>query len=737
MARASKYKSELKHMWTQAILEEPADKVLKRVVRELNQARHKDEIRMIIRGCVPLSVLLLRDAELLRCCLSADERVELYFRSSQTDYLMRETAPLVAKASRDRYHRFWREAVRYVKYQGFLWLYAPEDIKNAIYREQVKPIYANQGPSKNPKLTEVVLVIDWKTELETKQTHEVLNSALTVLDSLLQRGNQLKFARLLPEALLELPEAGHIRKLLPEAAKVALYSKFALTVPSTDFWLGELQEFLREVDHLTKRQFWQEVAEHIPADSRALTFAPDKIKQQVQISRFKAYFDTLAILKGLKPKVAAVFGSEQVYSSLDDNDVLLAKEWIQREETDDSYGMAKMLSARGAEKVAKLFYDSLGYLVIDIAITQLDVANEPRDWLRYDLSVEGHANIDVKNARLPVKSKIYKEHIVPRFKQDRDHQNVVIAGVQSPYLQLNHMQKPDEISFSVADITFLGETTLERLSSLECSFSGPLKLTLASRDNKGTFIPPWAFEYPERFYARTKGEKEIICNLSTMPVPPLNIVYEVDTQPIPIYLAFGTSVSPEWLSALPYQQVKLIKQLGREKHYIHSLPYIYLSVLSHFVERLQEVAKHDNDSLSYIFDTIFFGGKTEDKESSKYPLGIYDPLKTVYNLCLALEKVWERRHDSALQEMSVFQLTGRGLFRGRSTSHRSFTTLLAYCGGSIKKKGKCGYSPLIIGVHPVCSHCRKLICQECNFCEQDCQRLKVNVVQAASIPADV
>lgn len=737
-ASLSKPLAELKLRWAREVEKTSLRGVLEQIFFTLANVHSKNEIRIIVNTCVPREILYIEAAQYLRQQLPADKRVDLYLTGNAREgLLLRETAGVASKASQEHFGRFWREAANYVEYEGFLWHLAPDEVKDTIRRKRKGLGYIGPRLLTNAASPEAIPVVDWAVELTAKPVEEVFDNAANILKNLRQRGNRLKFVQSLPELLLELPEAGRMRRMLPVATQVTLYSKLVLLLPLSNIWLLEVKEFLSRIDGLEKRQFWQTVAGTISADSYMLAFAPEEINRQVQKRGFEKFYDLLERPKTLKPRISATFRPQQIYGSLNDEDNELAKKWAQRGEADDSHEMARMLSARSAEKVAGLFYERLGYLVDDTAIEQLNAEGQSKDWLRYDISLDNHINIDVKNARLPHKREVYIEHVVPRFKQDRKHQNVFIAGVQSPYVQLEHIQNPDGISPSVPDIIFLGHTRIERLGSLEGLFSEPLNLTLTSRDDKGTFIPHWAFEYPKRSYAWTELEKEKLHSLSTIPVPPLNIVRKIVPRPIPIYLAFGALVPSEWLSELPRQQVRLIKRLERTEQYIHSLPYVFLSVLSHFVERLREVVEDGSDSLAYVFDTVFFSGKTEDERSFSYPLGIYDLLKTVYNLCLALEKVWERRHDDALRGMSVFRLTGKGLLQGKSAGRQAFTTLLAYCGGSIEGKGKCGYSPLIIGVHPTCDYCRKLICRECDFCKRGCQRPKVGAAQTTSTSADV
>jgi hypothetical protein len=60
---------------------------------------------------------------------------------------------------------------------------------------------------------------------------------------------------------------------------------------------------------------------------------------------------------------------EKPYSELNEQDLALATDWANAEK-DNDYTMARMLSARTAEKIAMQFYQSLGFEVSDVSIKQ-------------------------------------------------------------------------------------------------------------------------------------------------------------------------------------------------------------------------------------------------------------------------------------------------------------------------------------------------------------------------------
>src|SRR5690606_38928003 len=133
-------------------------------------------------------------------------------------------------------------------------------------------------------------------------------------------------------------------------------------------------------------------------------------------------------------KIKTTLDVTEVYGDkLDERDLLIAKQWAPLPENDAS--LAKMLSARAAEKATALFYRDMGSVVEDIAITQLYGAGS--DWKTHDLLVDENIALDVKNARRAINAVgFYSEHTVARFKLDRREQHVKIAGILSPYLNL-------------------------------------------------------------------------------------------------------------------------------------------------------------------------------------------------------------------------------------------------------------------------------------------------------------
>ena len=166
-----------------------------------------------------------------------------------------------------------------------------------------------------------------------------------------------------------------------------------------------------------------------------------------------------------------------------------------------------------AEKVAANFYRNYEKEVKDISITQIG-ENPHSLWKSYDLDVDdGFEFVDVKNARESQNSENrYSGYCVPEFKQGRENQDVIIAGVFSPNLYAREILRPTGYS-KERNVIFLGETSLTRLEELRGEFDS---LVCFGGEKPGirAFLPPWAFEYPDYVYTERKKALDDFKSLS-------------------------------------------------------------------------------------------------------------------------------------------------------------------------------------------------------------------------------
>ena len=207
---------------------------------------------------------------------------------------------------------------------------------------------------------------------------------------------------------------------------------------------------------------------------------------------------------------------------LKEDDIRIVEEWYPSQEKLDGRSLidvinddpkdwdsGRLLSARSAEKIAICFYRHYGKKVKDISITQLD-ENDNSDWRDYDLNVDGRP-IDVKNSRKSQNSENrYTEYCIPKFKEDRTSQKVIISGVFSPYLWPFELLGEPKKYHQDREIRFLGETTLEKQQELKNEFNGDLVYFSEPRSSGKYLLPPWIFDYPKYIYTeRDKARKEL------------------------------------------------------------------------------------------------------------------------------------------------------------------------------------------------------------------------------------
>ncbi|PHS56142.1 MAG: hypothetical protein COB17_10300 [Sulfurimonas sp.] len=415
------------------------------------------------------------------------------------------------------------------------------------------------------------------------------------------------------------------------------------------------------------------------------------------------------------------FDANTIYDQFKDSDYTLAKKWINNN-NHDVFEYAKMLSARGAELASIKFYEQLCSKVYDTAITQIN--NDSSDWKLFDLVVD-NKNIDVKNSRSVFNEKLsYSEHCIPRFKKTRTSNPVNILGVISPYIKLeeNQEQLERKTFYSTTNIenmiTVLGETSLNEIDSYANRFS---KKGLEVDLDKKNFTPDWILEYPKEFYKyRDELKSDFIKTFNGYPSA---IEYDVlNENLIPFFLSCGIdlpNIHDEniFYGRLTKEQFNFYNRLKIQGKQTITKPFLYLAILKHFSERLQK-SKDINYTPSDYKKLIYY------EESFNYPLGIYDPTFIIKKLIDTLETLWQQRNVINMSSYVTFKYNQKGILLAKISMSTSWDTLIAYCGGFIEGKGACGFKPLIKGKHKTCSYCKKIICPKCNFCINQCVRLK-------------
>lgn len=455
----------------------------------------------------------------------------------------------------------------------------------------------------------------------------------------------------------------------------------------------------------------------------------------VKITVFKAHYakflNGLGTLFDPLDDVAISLSAKEAYKAMDTQDERLARIWADKTTSDGQ--MAKMLSARAAEKAVIALYRAQGCKVEDIAILQLD--SNTGDWRTHDLRIDDTIALDIKNSRRPINGKhFYVEHTVPAFKLDRRGRDVRIAGVLSPYLKIDAIRAPEkEIQSNCEDLVYLGETDASGFDKLVTTLRTPTFRVEASR---GRTIPNWVFDYPANWYAAFLKHRDVIINTCSRPendewqyVLPAQDLQKV----LPALLALDIDLPNSVLSELPDWKKTLSATLARNQKVLPRLPAIYVTILMDFVEKLGSTPSNFSpaDYKSLLFPP---GGG----QKSGFPLGIIDPLGIVTKLIEALEEIWLKRDKIKLDNLVTFRFSGLGILEGKALRSDRWDTLIAYCGGTVHQKdergkikfdsygkpsfqSKCGNSPLIKGRHQNCTECGRLVCDKCGFCTKACE----------------
>ncbi|OKH17696.1 hypothetical protein [[Limnothrix rosea] IAM M-220] len=532
-------------------------------------------------------------------------------------------------------------------------------------------------------------------------------------------------------------------KLLPQDQKVGnvFTSKYidkhvqiieqALSLDNShlqQFIWNQLTKLFKDSSENIKEFLWDKIKllqKKLAYKNELWDLAPLKFKREIIQSRYQKFFSVHE--EFVESNYILGVNISERYETLYDfseNDKKLAEIWSN--DTSDEFEKAKMLSARGAEKLVKNFYQKLNENneVIDIAVHQ--ITKKSNEWTKADIviSINGKKQyIDVKNARQTVNSSVYSEFCIPSFKEVRG-EDVAIVGVLSPYLQLKYMNQ-EGASFYVNSPIFLGELIYTQLHNLTKTFKDSVvRLDMTRGFDPKTYLAPWLFDYSAQFYENQIGIAKKLIDLDYKAIPSSDDIALLSTnKSIDTYLSlfiYANKKLPEsWAKFIPICKQEFIILLYRKSNTLLKLPEIYMAILKHFLKMLS--MNNEEYHPEKIRELIYHGDPYLYHQVN--PLKIYDPLNLISDFCKTLGTLWDNRHKTNITGFKIFKFDGRGLLSGKySEEDPVSTTILAYCGGWIEKKGKCGYSPLIIGKHRNCSSCGKLVCEAegCGFCSLNC-----------------
>jgi cold shock CspA family protein len=540
--------------------------------------------------------------------------------------------------------------------------------------------------------------------------------------------------------------------------------------------LREIFEYIKQSDENKRIILWDEISEftkYLKYRNKLWNFAPKQYQQKIIKLKFKRFFQIQEkFANSCYPYAENITANITDLFPLDYDSQKLIEKW-DNEVNQNIHKAAQMMSARGAEQLVIKYVKEMGYKVEDISIHQ--VTGKSKDWIQGDIKINDQILLDVKNARTNINSSSYSEFCVPRFKNNRG-ENVIVIAVLSPYLQhkylveyklskqlykfekvselmlkvtetefkpkpshnpqnKNHSLEKKEYSFKIFAPTILGSFQKSELKKLENYFSEHLISINMKRDNNiNNYLPPWLFDYGKDFYCEQIKSVEEFKQLFSDDIPSgedIEILEKECTNFIPLLICSKSKLPQSWLKKIPKWQIDFIHYLVKLPTHRITLPYVFLSILVHFLKMLS----HETEIYQPIeYLKILQGLSSEELASLKsrqlsgftdmiHPLKIYDPLNTIESFCFSLQSIWETREKAQLNEFKIFKFNGQGLLTAQRFEGESPITLLAYCGGWIEKKGKCGYKPLVIGKHQNCPICGRLICpkDDCQYCSDQCR----------------
>ncbi len=521
-------------------------------------------------------------------------------------------------------------------------------------------------------------------------------------------------------------DASHFRQMLPVESRLSIYQSMMNIYTINELLQNKIEEeiitTLHDISVYNRESWLNKVESKIVYKGFLWQVATDEIKKRVIKTQFAPFLNAVEIFKKGYPYQENIrANAKDIYSIINEKDKELAKTWMSSDAEFYEQVLAKMLSARGAERFAIKVYKSFGFEVEDISIKQLD---KQGDWQSHDLLLDNKISVDIKNARqagytldkdFENKYK-YSEFCVPRFKLNRSSNEVIIAGVFSPHLNLEYITSPTKIYFQIPRLTFIGEIKESELKAIEKHFSKYFDAITVPRGSEEKYLPPWLFDYPvDKFYFQQEQAIKQLRELESSQLPDWDAIEMLNINPFPLCLAAKVFLPNSWNTCLKMWEQVFISRLQEILAPRITLPYLFLTILAHFIDMLR---RKDNSFHPSKYSRLLYN------KHQSHPLGIYDPLQTIKELCETLSLLWEHTSNNQIliSQFRIFKFDAKGLLRGKTNINDNLKTIIAYCGGYIKEKGYCGFSPLIFGQQSTCPKCGYLICsnKKCGYCK--CKR---------------
>lgn len=677
----------------------------KEAIRFVTQRCNDSSLRSkVLISTIPERLMNLNEARPLRDLLPLEQHLKLCIemfcdnkQANNQEFLneLYSVATNVAEHEKNSNHLYWKFIpenliISKISYQGFLWSIIPDYIKYKIA--------ANY--------------------LQTKPDIEAVEIANNTILNLSFEKDKINFLNLISDHLKSRLDARSLREVLPVESKLKIYHAMVANYKANELIAHNVEEeIINDITNLptTKIESWFNINLEGKVVYKGFLWriAPERVKRRILEEKFDTFLSAIKTFNsGYRYENSVTASAKNCYSNLDQNDWQLARQWISSENQNNQHTLARMLSARAAEKFAIKFYQSLGYRIEDVSLQQ--ISSNSRDWCNYDLLLNNSISVDIKNSRTDVNNKKgYSKFCVPRFKQNRSNNEVIIAGVLSPYLQFQYIEAPEKAGFTIPPLRFMGEIKKSELDIIEQHFSPYFHSIRIPKVSGEKYLPPWLFDYKTKaFYSYQKEAILQLKNLNSSDLPDWDEIQLLNINPIPLCIATKISLPRQWKSYLSNWQQSFISRFQKIPSERITLPYLFLTLLSHFLDML----RFNDDS----FHPKKYNKLLYSEEYEFHPLGIYDPLNIIKEWCETLSILWDNRYQSRISEFKIFEFDGKGLLKGKRDNGDLLTTIIAYCGGSVDGKVQCGFTPLILGKHDYCPGCGKLICPKCGHCNDTC-----------------
>ena len=478
-------------------------------------------------------------------------------------------------------------------------------------------------------------------------------------------------------------------------------------------------------------------AETIPENWDAITAAPWSALEAICRERVPALSDVLDALSKIRlPSSSMAAANAEDFLALNETDQRLSELWVGPSVNQQMHGAlrAQMMTARSAEKCAKLYFERLGLQVDDIAIQQID--SPSGEWRVMDLKVGGQFGVDVKNLRrTPNGGMRSSKWRVKSFKSDARGSEVLLCGVSSPYSTFVE----DTLSCDSGEIMLvLGVTTASEVKSLLREFC-QIHVVRVNPATKVFELPVWAWDYPLAHY---RERDQAFSRLrATFQDRQTSRLMNKCLEAIPLALlamwayppTASDELSPQQSAMLDMLREFLVARAASGKSATPRLPWLYLFLL-HFWMYWRATSESINTAeLVPLFEwkfsfpaaptatwrtsrRILFANASSKFElpSLASSLGIVDPSNSIRTLINALTSLEEHVSRRLFLRLSDLTLHENGVFVGTFPDGRR-KTLLAHCGGKRQDLSECGFRPLVYGRHQTCG-CGRLICPKCDSC---------------------